>query len=118
MSEQGIEMHLDHVQAMLAKIGASDAQKSQIDGILKGALRRHEGGARDARRGASASSTSCCWRRASTAQRWKTLRAEQIKSTSTTASKRLVTAIEDAAEVLSPDQRAALAEEVRKHHGG
>jgi len=34
------------------------------------------------------------------------------------ASKRMVTAITDAAEVLSPDQRAALAEQIRKHHGG
>ena len=31
MSEQGIEMHLDHVQAMLTRIGASDAQKSPVD---------------------------------------------------------------------------------------
>jgi len=34
------------------------------------------------------------------------------------ASKRMVTAITDAAEVLSPEQRAALAEQMRKHHGG
>jgi Spy/CpxP family protein refolding chaperone len=45
------------------------------------------------------------------------LRAAQIKSFDE-SSKRLVTAIADAAEVLSPDQRAALAEEIRKHHGG
>jgi hypothetical protein len=29
-----------------------------------------------------------------------------------------MTTLGDAAEVLSPEQRAALAEEVRKHHGG
>jgi len=35
LSEQGIEMHLDHVQVMLGKVGASDAQKAQIEGILR-----------------------------------------------------------------------------------
>jgi ABC-type molybdate transport system ATPase subunit len=44
------------------------------------------------------------------------LRAEQIRACDA-ASKRMLTAFEDAAEVLSPEQRAALAAEVRKHHG-
>src|SRR5688572_20514107 len=34
-SEQSTEMHLDHVQAMLGKIGATDAQKSQVEVILR-----------------------------------------------------------------------------------
>ena len=29
------EMHLDHMAKMLGKIGASDAQKTQIDGMLR-----------------------------------------------------------------------------------
>ena len=45
----------------------------------------------------------------------ESLRAAQVKSLDD-ASKRLVTAIEDAAEVLSPEQRAALGEEIHKHH--
>ena len=49
--------------------------------------------------------------------RLELLRAGQVKSLDE-ASKRLVTAMSDAAEVLSPDQRAALAQEITKHHGG
>ena len=49
--------------------------------------------------------------------RLEALRAGQLKSIDD-ASKRLVTAISDAAEVLSPDQRAALAAEIEKHHRG
>ena len=44
--------------------------------------------------------------------RLESLRAEQVKSLDE-ASKRLVVAISDAAEVLSPDQRAALAAKSR-----
>src|SRR4051812_23975527 len=38
MSEQSMEMHLDHMNAMLTRAGASDAQKEQVEGILKGAF--------------------------------------------------------------------------------
>ena len=47
----------------------------------------------------------------------ESLRAGQLKSLDE-ASKRMVIAITDAAEVLSPEQRSALAEQIRKHHGG
>ena len=49
--------------------------------------------------------------------RLESLRAGQIRSLDD-ASKGLVTAFGDAAEVLSPEQRAAFAQEIRKHHGG
>ena len=49
--------------------------------------------------------------------RLESLRAEQIKSLDE-ASKRLVTAISDAAEVLTPEQRAALAKQIEEHHRG
>ena len=114
MSEQGLEMHLEHMQAMLGKIGASDAQKSQIDGILKGAF----GDLRSVHESHSAALGQL--HQALLAQSVdraaiEALRAAQVKSLDD-ASKRLVTAIEDAAEVLSPEQRAALAQEIRKHH--
>jgi Spy/CpxP family protein refolding chaperone len=49
--------------------------------------------------------------------RLETLRADQLESLDE-ASKRLVTAISDAAEVLTPEQRAALAKKMEEHHRG
>ncbi len=102
------QRHLEHMQAMLTKIGASDAQKSQIEGILKPAF--------DDMKAAHESHSAAFkqFHEAITAPsidraRLESLRAEQIKSLDE-ASKRLVTAISDAAEVLTPEQRAALVE--------
>lgn len=108
--------HLEHVQAMLTKIGATGAQKSQIEGLLKPALdemktahESHSAAFRQFHEAITAPSIDRA--------RLEALRAGQLKSIDD-ASKRLVTAISDAAEVLSPDQRAALAAEIEKHHRG
>ena len=110
------QQHLEHMQAMLTKIGASDAQKKQIEGILKPAF--------DDMKAAHESHSAAFkqFHEAITAPsidraRLESLRAEQIKSLDE-ASKRMVTAISDAAEVLSPDQRAALAKQIEEHHRG
>ena len=116
MAGHGTKDHLEHMQAMLTKIGANDAQKAQIERILEPAF--------DAMKAAH-DSHSAAFRQfhdeitapSIDRARIETLRAAQLKSLDE-ASKRLVTAISDAAEVLSPDQRAALAEQMKKHHGG
>jgi protein CpxP len=116
MAGRGSADHLEHMQAMLTKIGATEAQKKQIEGILepafdemKAAHESHSAAFKQFHDEITAPSIDRA--------RIETLRAAQVKSLDE-ASRRLVTAISDAAEVLSPDQRAALAEQMRKHHGG
>lgn len=116
MAGRGAEDHLEHMQAMLTKIGATDTQKAQIDGLLKPAFEEMKA-AHDAHSAAFKQFHAEIIAPSIDRAKLESLRAGQVKSLDE-ASKRLVTAIADAAEVLSPDQRAAIAEQVRKHHGG
>jgi protein CpxP len=108
------EDHLEHVQMMLGKIGASDAQKTQIEAILKPALEDMKA-EHDAHFAAFKQFHEAITAPSIDRARLETLRAEQMKLLDD-CSKRMVTAVTDAAEVLSPDQRAALAREIEKHH--
>jgi Spy/CpxP family protein refolding chaperone len=110
------EQHLEHLQAMLTKVGASDAQKSQIEGILKPAFADMKA-ARDSHSAAFKQFHEAISAPSIDRARLESLRADQLKSLDE-ASKRLVTAISDAAEVLTPDQRAALAKQIEEHHRG
>jgi protein CpxP len=116
MASISAEDHLEHMQAMLTKIGASDAQKAQIEGLLKPAFEEMKA-AHEAHSAAFAQFHEAITAPSIDRGRIEALRAEQLKSLDE-ASKRMVTAITDAAEVLSPDQRAALAAEIHNHHGG
>ncbi len=116
MSGRGAEDHLEHMQAMLTKIGASDAQKSQIEGLLKPAFEEMKA-AHEAHSEAFGKFHEAITAPSIDRARIEAQRAELLK-TLDDASKRMVIAITDAAEVLSPEQRAALAEQIRKHHGG
>jgi Spy/CpxP family protein refolding chaperone len=116
MSSQRMDMHLDHMASMLTKIGASETQKSQVDGILRGAFTNLKS-ARDSHHAAFGQFRELLFAPAIDRARIETLRAEQVKALED-VSKTLVTAFEDAAEVLTTEQRAALAQEIRRHHGG
>jgi Spy/CpxP family protein refolding chaperone len=116
MAGRSTEDHLEHVQMMLTKIGASEAQKTQIEAILKPALDDMKS-THDAHFAAFKQFHEAISAPSIDRAQLETLRAAQVKLLDE-ASKRLVTAISDAAEVLSPDQRAALAQEIEKHHRG
>jgi periplasmic protein CpxP/Spy len=111
-----MDMHLAHMQAMLGKVGASDAQKSQVEGILKAAFAEMQS-AHQAHFAALGRFHQLLLAPSIDRTQMESLRTEQLRALDE-ASKRLVTAFGDAAEVLSPEQRAALAQEVREHHGG
>jgi len=116
MMGRGSADHLEHMQEMLTRIGASDAQKAQIKGLLQPAFDAMKA-AHDSHSAAFKQFHEEITATSIDRARIETLRAAQVKSLDE-ASKRLVTAISDAAEVLSPEQRAALAREISKHHGG
>jgi protein CpxP len=111
-----IEMHLDHMARMLTRIGASDAQKSQIDGILRAGFTSLKA-AKDTHHAAFGQFHELLLSPSIDRAGIESLRAEQIRSLDD-LSRNLASAMGDAAEVLSPEQRAALAREIRAHHGG
>ena len=112
----GDSRHLEHMQAMLTRIGASDAQKAQIEGLLKPAFADMKA-ARDSHSAAFKQFHEAITAPSIDRARLESLRADQLKSLDE-ASKRLVTAISDAAEVLTPEQRAALVKQIEEHHRG
>jgi periplasmic protein CpxP/Spy len=114
MRGERLEHHLDHLASILTRVGASDAQKTQIDGILRGAFTEMKS-AHEAHDQALGQLHQILLAPSIDRTKMELLRAEQIKSLDA-ASKRLATAFGDAAEVLSPEQRTALGEEVRRHH--
>jgi protein CpxP len=111
-----VEMHLDHLSRMLGRIGASNAQKSQMDAILRGAF-TNLASAKEQHHAAFGQFHELLFAPSVDREKIESLRAGQIKSLDE-LSRHFTSAFSDAAEVLSPEQRAALAREVRAHHGG
>jgi len=114
MSHDGMSAHLDQVQGVLGRIGATDAQKSRIDATLKTAFSEFKV-VRDDHHAAFGKLHELLLAPSVDRGQIEALRAAQVKSLED-ASRRLVTAFEDVAETLTPEQRAAFAQEVRKHH--
>lgn len=115
MHSRPVEAHLDRFGEVLTKIGASDAQKTQIDGLLRGAF-GNVAVMRDGHHAALGEMHELLLASTLDREQLESLRARQIKALDD-ASKELVAAFGNAAEILSPEQRAALAQEMRRMHG-
>lgn len=99
----------------LADIDATPEQKSRITAIVKGAfndLASLRGQGRELRRKSMELLTAPTVDRAQI----EALRVQQIQLHET-VSRRMVQALVDAAEVLTPDQRAKIAEHMKRRHG-
>ena len=116
MGQQNAQMHLDHLAAVLTKIGVSEAQRSQVVGLMRPAFADMKS-VHDSHWAAFGQFHELLFAPSIDRGKIDSLRADQIKSIDA-ASRRVTTAFADAAEVLSPEQRAAFAAEMRAHHGG
>lgn len=115
MAAEEMADHIEHrVQYMLSDIDATEEQKAQITSIMQAAARdvhamhdEHTAGRQQLREVLSAASVDRA--------RLETLRTEHLRMADE-ASKRLLTALADAAEVLTPEQRSAVARKMEERH--
>lgn len=106
-------VHSEHLRAMLAKVGASAEQQARIEGILKTATGEMQA-AQDRLGKAHRELAEMLLAPTVDQGQVEILRAGQILALDAT-SQRLVTAMQDAVLVLTPEQRAAL---LALHHPG
>jgi protein CpxP len=110
MSEEHIAKHVDEA---LADVNATDDQKAQVTAIVQAAARDVHALA-DQHRAAHKQLHDILSAQVIDRERLEAVRADQLRLADE-ASKRLVQGIADAAEVLTPEQRATLAAEMERH---
>ena len=115
MSAEAFSDHIeDHVKSMLSDVNATPEQEAQVTSILQSAARDVHA-LKDQHASAHKELHEILAAETIDRARLETVRADQLRLADE-ASKRIVEGIADAAEVLTPEQRAALVARMERHH--
>jgi Spy/CpxP family protein refolding chaperone len=115
MSAEAFSDHIEHhVKSVLSDVDATAEQQAQVTSILQSAARDLHA-LKDQHASAHKELHEILAAETIDRARLETVRADQLRLADE-ASKRIVDCIADAAEVLTPEQRAALVARMERHH--